>query len=180
MKLYVVRHAIALDREIATRKEIPDEKRPLTKKGEKQFKELCKLLHKRDLKIDLLLVSPLKRAQQTAKIFHKKIRCKAEQEVEWLKPETPAALTAQQILKASKRLKGDATIAIVGHEPHLSELLMWYFTGDQAFAGHKAKKVKRQHQQQGWIEFKKGAVACLKFSGAPQPGRAKLEWLMTP
>ena len=57
------------------------------------------------------------------------------------------------------------SVALVGHEPHLSELTSLLCTGDEEALE---------------IEFKKGAVLSLSFAGPVEPGRGSLRWLVPP
>jgi phosphohistidine phosphatase len=56
------------------------------------------------------------------------------------------------------------TVAIVGHEPHLSGLVTWLMTG----------------QIDSRLELKKGAACLLRFERAPGEGEATLRWALTP
>ena len=58
----------------------------------------------------------------------------------------------------------DATVAIVGHEPHLSTFLCWLLTG----------------LQESFVVLKKGGAALIEVSNPVTAGRAKLHWLVKP
>jgi phosphohistidine phosphatase len=57
-------------------------------------------------------------------------------------------------------------IALVGHEPNLSEVASYLLTG----TGRHGVD----------LELKKGGVACVGVDGVPGPGTAWLRWLATP
>lgn len=127
MKLYVMRHGIAADAtEYAN-----DANRPLTPEGDRKTTKIAQRLHKMQIDFDLILTSPLLRAQQTAKILQKvglseKIEVSPhlapsgdiQDWVEWLEPWRDSRL--QQ--------GGSPSLAIVGHQPNLgnwAEILLW-------------------------------------------------------
>ncbi len=62
MKLYLMRHGLAIER--GTFGE--DRERPLTSEGIKKTQRVVKQFHKLGLNFDLIVTSPLVRAQQTA------------------------------------------------------------------------------------------------------------------
>ena len=66
MKLLLVRHAIAEEREEFERTGEPDDQRPLTSEGRKKMKRAAAGLGELVNKVDILATSPLARAQQTA------------------------------------------------------------------------------------------------------------------
>ena len=63
LELYLVRHAIAAER---GPKYPDDRKRPLTPEGIKRFKDAVHGLVALDLELDVILTSPLTRAEETA------------------------------------------------------------------------------------------------------------------
>ncbi|NEO26328.1 MAG: phosphohistidine phosphatase SixA [Kamptonema sp. SIO4C4] len=65
MEVYLIRHGIAGDRN-----DYPtDEERPLTDKGKSKTRKVAQRLKTLGLQFDLILTSPLRRAQQTATIL---------------------------------------------------------------------------------------------------------------
>ena len=158
MIVYIVRHAIAFERD--DRKWPDDSERPLTSKGKARFRLVCRKLRKLGIGVDHVLSSGFVRAMQTAEILH--------QECEWPTPEKLTALepgrNPVEVIKATAR-RDAAAIALVGHEPSLSELLacMLAGAGSQAFG-----------------KFKKGGIACIEFKGRPTAGGGEVRWLATP
>jgi phosphohistidine phosphatase len=142
MKLYVIRHAIALDAAEGMR----DEERPLTDEGRERFADGVRGLERLDVRFDLVLHSPLLRAAETAELL-----------VPLLDDDGGTLVTAelaQAPTPALLELLTAAEVAVVGHEPWLSELIAWLVT-------------QRRELATGF-ELKKGAVAVLE--GEPRPG----------
>jgi phosphohistidine phosphatase len=158
MDLYLVRHAIAEDRDPM---QWPDDgDRPLSAKGVERFEQEARGLATLVPEVDVVLASPYARAWGTAQILTK--------EAGWPPPVQSDALraehTAEESLAAIEALRGADAIAAVGHEPNLSELASLSVLGTIALP----------------IEFKKGAVLALTFEDAVAPGRAYLRWLLPP
>ena len=178
MKLLVVRHAIAMDREDFQRTarasartkgadediEANDEFRPLTDDGVRKMKKNAKGLARLVERVDLLVTSPLIRAVQTAEILDEHGWKGVSRAVTpSLKPGMePAEFLAW--LKSREEAKSKATIAIVGHEPHLSSLVSWLLTSSS----------------RSIFELKKGGACLLEFKAGIEKGRANLLWLSTP
>jgi phosphohistidine phosphatase len=155
--LYLVRHAVAFDRDP---EQWPDDRlRPLTPDGIRKFQKAARGLRRAAGSVDRVLASPLTRARQTAEILSEAGGWPAAVECPELAPGVaPASLVA--LLR-----KQDAgAIALVGHEPGLGILLAYLVGGPNA----------PLH-----FEMKKGAVARLSFTGAVQPGKASLRWMLT-
>lgn len=111
MRLYLIRHAHAVDAD-------EDAERPLSTKGREQVKRLAKFLRASEVfQPDEFWHSPLVRSKQTAKLLAKKLELHAPLvEVEGLEPEDDPRATVLRV-KSLRRV-----VAIVGHEPHLSAL----------------------------------------------------------
>jgi phosphohistidine phosphatase len=115
MKLLIIRHAIAVERGTSG---IPDGERPLTPRGEKRFRRAARGLARACRTPDALLTSPLVRARQTALI--------AGAAWKRLEPVDVPALASgddEGLEGVLATYPAEATLAIVGHEPHLSGLL---------------------------------------------------------
>ena len=65
MHLYLIRHGIAAEPEEYD----TDSERPLTKEGERKTRKIAQRLYELEIQFDLILTSPLRRAQQTAQIL---------------------------------------------------------------------------------------------------------------
>jgi phosphohistidine phosphatase len=158
MDLYLVRHAIAEERDVACWPDDAD--RPLSAKGIDRFERAARGLATLVPSVDLVLASPFTRAWQTAEILAK--------EAGWPTPVRTDALgaerTAEEAFAAVQSAYGAGAIAAVGHEPNLSAI------GSLALVGHIHLPV----------ELKKGAVLTLTFEREVAPGRAYLRWLLPP
>jgi phosphohistidine phosphatase len=96
-----------------------DFSRKLTDKGEKQAAKVGAFLAQHGLKPDLILTSPVLRAQQTASLAAKELKADAPTEVPWLS-------CGMNPERARAELAGYAkleTVMIVGHEPDFSALV---------------------------------------------------------
>lgn len=159
MDLYIIRHAIA--GEPASLQWPDDGRRPLTPEGRKRFREAARGLARLVPSVDLHLASPLTRAWQTAEIL--------EAEAGWPAPIACEALAGSGVAEAVAAVllqhRARASVALVGHEPGVSDLVSHLLTG----AARQAR-----------VEFKKGAVACLALPEGPLPGAACLRWLLPP
>ena len=160
MQLVVIRHAIALEREAFAKTGEDDSLRPLTKNGKWQMQRVAKGLRAVVRSLDALGSSPFVRARDTAKIVAERYDGVEIDTVEALVPESrPAAFIPW--LRAHD---GASTVAVVGHEPHLGELVSWLLSGK---SGH-------------WIALKKGGACLLELEGRPRAGGATLLWMLTP
>jgi phosphohistidine phosphatase len=157
--LYLVRHAIAVERGDPA---FPnDDDRPLTPEGIHKFRLAARGLSELGMKLERIVTSPLVRARQTAEILKEVAAKRAElNSAKELRPEAPFEST----LEAVNRYHNDS-VAVVGHEPHLSGFTSFLLVGGGELAA---------------IEFKKGAVARLVFPDRPAAGSATLEWLIQP
>jgi phosphohistidine phosphatase len=121
MYLYLIRHGIAEDLDpLVPNSLASDEIRTLTKIGRKKFTQVAAKLQKLELTFDLIITSPLVRARQTAAILvDRQLSPKLEVSQD-LKPSGNLStwLTAWN---ARSRDRAINTVALVGHEPTLSE-----------------------------------------------------------
>jgi phosphohistidine phosphatase len=160
MNLYVIRHAIAVDE--ATSDYTSDSERPLTDKGRKKMRQIAKALRHLGVEFDLILSSPYVRACETAEILANVFKMKSKIVFsDHLIPDGNPELLIGEI---NEKHSVDS-LAIVGHEPHLSSLV-----GLLASEGSKLE-----------ITLKKGGVCHLSADDLHhQDHRATLEWLLTP
>ncbi len=160
MKLYLLRHGLAVDR--GTPEFENDELRPLTPAGRRQLRRSTAAFAALDLRFDLILCSPLTRARQTAKIVAAAMRFKGPvKATNELKPgNNPKALI--QALNTMKPCP--KSVLLVGHEPDLSRLISLLVTG---------------HIHAG-LALKKGGLAKLKLERLAAGRCATLAWLLTP
>jgi phosphohistidine phosphatase len=160
MRLLVIRHAIAEDRDAFSRTGQDDSLRPLTKEGRWKMERIAKGLRSAARSINALGSSGFVRADQTAKIVSKEFGGIRIETVEALQPsQKPSA-----ILPWLRGHDADDVVAIVGHEPHLSELVAALISGRSSAVS----------------SLSKGGACMVEFSDAPKAGGGSLLWLMEP
>ena len=154
LDLFIVRHAIAYEHDPLRWPD--DAERPLTMEGEVSFRKAVRGLAKLTDPPSVVLASPYVRAWRTAEIL--------TEEAGWPAPEPFKALEAnrdaQGVLDELNDVQSDPSIALVGHEPMLSELISMLVGGAN-------------------VELKKGAVARLNAHALTRGG-ATLRWLLPP
>ena len=159
MQLLVVRHAIAEDPAAYARHHRDDAGRPLTPEGRKKMRQAADGLRSLVPEIDLLATSPLTRVIQTADILAAAYDGLEPVQVPALSPGEPVATLATWLEKERRH----QTVAIVGHEPGLSQTVSWLLAGGE----------------RSFIEIKKGAVCLLEFANDIGAGTALLHWALT-
>ncbi len=161
MEIYILRHAIAAPR---SRTRYPDDRRrPLTREGKEKMRDIARAMGKMDLGFDLILSSPYLRASQTAVLAATILR--AEKLLKYSKhlgsAGDPKALVKELAgLPVSKK-----RVALVGHEPYLSELISMLVTGSSTALS---------------LTLKKGGLVKMSVTRLKYGRCATLEWLLTP
>jgi phosphohistidine phosphatase len=155
MEVLIIRHAIAADRATSG---VSDDERPLTPEGRKKFREAAIGLAAITRRPDVLLTSPLRRARQTAEIAA----------AAWgrLKPQDLPALATGDIdglAAALAKLPREAMVALVGHEPHASDLLA------RLLGGAASER----------LTFRKGGAALVEVPASLAEG-GRLVWYLRP
>jgi phosphohistidine phosphatase len=159
MQVLLIRHAAAEDAEEFARAGGDDALRPLTKMGRWKMERIARGLHTVVPAIDVLASSTLVRARQTAEIVAEAYRDLSPEAIPSLAPASRPGAFVQWL-----RRQEAATVAAVGHEPHLPALAGLLVTG----------------HAQPWLSFKKGGACLLDFEGEVAPGEARLVWMLTP
>lgn len=118
MLLYLLRHAEAVDEAES------DAARALTKKGEMQARKVGKFCVKNGFIPAIILTSPLKRAEQTARLVAKEIK-NAEFIID---PMLSAGMQPETALDELRAYARFPSLMLVGHEPDFS-LLAAYLLG---------------------------------------------------
>jgi phosphohistidine phosphatase len=158
MDLYIIRHA---DAQPLGEGGIEDDgERPLTVTGQSQCGPLAAALQRSGVNLERIVTSPLLRARQTAEGLLKHLGSPA-----------PDLHTCDQLAPGGKRrkltrfLRGlhAQSVAIVGHEPDLSDYTGWLIGSKKA-----------------QIDLAKAGIACIHFEDEPDKGAGVLTWLVTP
>lgn len=157
MKLYLLRHAIAVE---AADWSSDDESRPLTAMGITKMRQGARNIVQMIPSLDIIMTSPLVRAHQTAKLV--------SDSYQLTKP--PKLLISNNLAPGNKILSlreelnqypNSSKIMLVGHQPDLGNLLGHLVAGDQSIQ----------------IPLKKGGLAYVEISSKESLGQ--LEWLLT-
>jgi phosphohistidine phosphatase len=151
MKLYLVRHAEAIDRVVTT----PDGSRYLTPAGRLSFRKIARRAREEGAAPDVIFTSPLLRAVQTAEILAERLKHKGEVVVA---RELSPGFDLQALRSLLAGAGNPAEAAFVGHEPDL---------GDIAAALMSVP---------GGFPLRKGAVVALEADKGVTKGTAKLLW----
>jgi phosphohistidine phosphatase len=159
MELYLLRHAIAVEREHFDGE---DSERPLTPEGEKKMRCIAKGMRALKLSFDGIFSSPYRRAQDTAGIVAAQFPMRRH-------PHLTDALTPhgnrRALIKEIAALKGRVeSVLLVGHEPHLSAFAALLVFGRPA-AG---------------LNLKKGGLCKLVIDQIRHGCCAELDWLLAP
>ncbi len=154
MELLIFRHGIAEEDDGAK----PDAERRLTPRGVERTRQAARGLAKVYDEPNAILTSPKVRAAQTAEILAEVFKVKPE-------PFEPLAEADAPAIRRALRQRAEARVALVGHEPALSELIA-------RLCGYR--------KGGGPIELKKAGCALLDAPlGADEThGDATLRWLI--
>ena len=158
MELLVVRHATAFER--SPRRWPDDAERPLSPQGAARARRAALGLKRVTPRPARVLVSPLRRARQTAAILTRFAGWPEARECVQLLP----GASPQGVLALLARTRG-RRLAVIGHQPALGRLLAACLPGGARAAA---------------FELRKMAVALLAFQGSVRPGGAQLIWLLPP
>ncbi|HEX8186664.1 MAG TPA: phosphohistidine phosphatase SixA [Blastocatellia bacterium] len=158
MELYFIRHAIA--QPLGRKNDFTDEKRALTSEGRERMRQAAEGLRKIGVEFDLVLTSPLLRAVETAEIVMTELSKIEIEQTENLLPGAPI----DELFAEIKRHTSAESIALVGHQPALSEIISKVIQGNVSLS----------------IGLKKGGVCCIKVSETVPTLRGNLTWLIAP
>ena len=157
LELYLIRHGLAGEYGSYAN----DAERPLTDEGDRKTQRIAARLRDLDLKFDLILTSPYRRASQTAEILQSAGLGSLEV-AEFLQPEGQFDDWMQWF---ESWRSPDKTLALVGHQPNLSD---W---AEQLVWGSPA----------GRLALKKAGVIGLALPDKGSPvGNSTLFWLTPP
>ena len=159
MQLLVIRHAIAMEREDFAKSGRPDADRPLTDTGRRRMRKNARGLQRIAPRPDLIATSPWLRAADTARVIAETLGVERMETIDEMTPDHHP-----KDLAAWLNEHNDApTVAVVGHEPHLGELVTWLLGGKGSN-----------------VEFKKGGASLLRIDGEVESGSAVLQWHLSP
>ncbi len=153
MQLYIIRHGIAEDHNPEG-----DYSRKLTGEGKKKLKAMARFLNEK-MTFRYIVTSPLVRAVETAEIFCEVLSVSEKRRIQ-TDALRPGAETSEIIAEIESI--GEDNMALVGHNPHLSELCC-------DLLGSECRG----------IDLKKGAVARIDFEGRVRKEEGVLKWLIT-
>ncbi len=159
MNLYIIRHAIAVQRGDPGYED--DSQRPLTDKGQKKMEKIMKGIHQLGVEFDVILSSPYVRARDTAKIVADEY--KMRDKILFTDNLVPPGDFDQLIAEINEKYAVD-NLALIGHEPMLSQFISFLIAGNQNTD----------------ITLKKGGIACLIADDLGTEHHASLKWLLTP
>jgi phosphohistidine phosphatase len=158
-ELYIVRHGLAGEHGTYA----DDRQRPLTEEGQRKTALIAKRLFELEVRVDVILTSPLVRAAQTADHLRQAGISAQVQEVPYLAP-GGAIADWLEWLSAWQR-QGGQSLALVGHEPDLSEWAETLIWGKPL----------------GRLSLKKGGVIGLRLPTQKSPlAASELFWLSPP
>ncbi|MCL2330474.1 MAG: phosphohistidine phosphatase SixA [Phycisphaerae bacterium] len=159
MRVYFIRHAIAAPS--GAPGVLDDASRGLTQEGIAKMRQQAASLARMDERLDRIWTSPYLRAQHTAEIVAQAFdKAPQPRELKALAPGGSYEAIFEE-LAANAKLKA---VAMVGHEPVLSETICRLLTGTT----------------HSFIELKKGSIACVEIENFGPPCSAMLRWLLTP
>ncbi|MGA7932572.1 MAG: phosphohistidine phosphatase SixA [Kovacikia sp.] len=159
MELFLIRHGLAGEHGSYAN----DHERPLTEEGKKKTRQVAKRLLDLDLEFELILTSPLVRAQQTAEILLKVGLGQKLEESSHLAP--GGRIDAWVDWLRSQHYPENVRLALVGHEPGLSEWAETFLWGKSS----------------GTLRLKKAGVIGLSLPESGSPiGACSLFWLTSP
>ncbi|MCS6806308.1 MAG: phosphohistidine phosphatase SixA [Acidobacteriota bacterium] len=159
MELYILRHAIAVERGTPGYR---DSDRPLTPEGEKKMVQAAHGMKALGLSFDLILTSPYQRARHTAEIVATVFD--AQDKLITTTALTPAGDPAELVAELSRHGKSADSILLVGHEPYLSSFISTLLVGDERLQ----------------LTMKKGGLCKLTVNSLRHGRCATLQWLLTP
>jgi phosphohistidine phosphatase len=159
MEIILIRHAKSETRDPNS---WPDDGlRPLTAEGRAEQRAATRSMKKMGIKFDFLVTSPLLRAKETAEIVAKGYRWPEAPQVA---DELGHGYAVGAVVKLLGKFPPDAVVALVGHEPDLSDLAGALTTKDGRLS----------------IAVKKSGVVGIEFDGPAEAGKGTLLYHLKP
>ncbi len=159
MKIVIVRHGDAGDRDAFAKLGRADSLRPLSPMGKRQMRSAGRGLVTLVPECHRIFSSPYRRARQTADILAPLWGIEIEECGE-LEPDKPVSQVSDLLAAGNS----SDTICIVGHEPHLGSLATWLVSGEE---------------REG-MAFRKGGACLIRFWEKPGAATGTLRWMMGP
>lgn len=159
MKLLLIRHGLAEDPERFRLAGGNDAERPLTELGIRRLRKGANRLRALMPTLDVLVSSRLLRARESADIVARAYGYGEVQTLDGLAPEDPPTM----LLAWLAAQPAGATVALVGHQPHLGRLAGLLLCGEA----------------RPCIGLRKGGAALIEFAGIAETGSGVLGWLLT-
>ncbi len=155
--LYLVRHGIAEVHSAGG-----DAERQLTAEGERRLRQAARGLKRLGIAPDVVLSSPLRRAEETARILAKMLAPTVAVDIF---PSLAPGHPPEDVLQALRPYRRAQQVLMVGHQPDLGELASHLLTGSTTLA---------------LLPFRKGGVAAIAVSAIPPRETGTLQWFVTP
>ena len=155
--IYLVRHGIATEPSAHAE----DSERALTAEGTRKMTSAARGLKQLGIVPDIVLSSPLRRAQETAALLAGALA--PDLAVEIYAALAPGGVAAE-LLRGLRTYRAARHLVLVGHQPDLGELASHLLTGSIALAP---------------LPFKKGAVAAIEVPSLPPRTTGILRWFLT-
>jgi phosphohistidine phosphatase len=151
--LYFLRHGKA-----APARDGDDAARELTPDGEDELRAAAVLWRRLNLRPDVVISSPLPRALRSAQLLCEGVGLRHEPVAE---PAMAPGAGWGEMARAMAAHPEARRVLFVGHEPDLSTAVA-ELTGASS------------------VRLRAGGVACVEFSGMPEPGGGEIAWLLDP
>ena len=150
MPLYLVQHALALNRD-------QDPRRPLSEQGVAGVTRIAEVAAGYGVPVRRICHSGKRRARQTAEILARHLEpSRGVVEIAGLDP-------MDDVEAFSKSLAGESNLMLVGHLPFMGRLCSYLITGDA---------------QTPVFRFQNGGIVCL--SRLPEDGAWVIKWALMP
>lgn len=158
-QVYLIRHGIAAERGT----HLDDTQRPLVEKGIRKTEKVAQRLTALKLRFDTLLTSPLVRAVQTAELLYQAGLAENYQVFGALGPGGSLHVWLEWL--HNWQSSEHATLALVGHEPDLSQ---W------------AQQLVQGSSDNHWVLKKAGVIGIAVPKDKHVIGQSQLFWLAPP
>lgn len=156
--LYLVRHGIAAP----ASPDVEDADRRLTPEGKRKMTRAAAGLKHMGIIPDVVLSSPLRRAEETAALL---VPTLAPQLTVEIYPPLSPGHASDDVVRGLRPYRSAHHIMLVGHEPGIGELASHLLTGSASLAP---------------LPFKKGGVAAIEVASLPPRTIGALQWFLTP